>query len=541
MASTDTRLVNEIWDNICSFLTPPSLSNLRLASHRLDKIALPWKYRSLRLEAFAPESIERFIQIAKTPNLRSLVREITIDTRIEFDFEYLCNDSYIFPTAFMNALPHLRCFTNVTALHIRFEEHCGEDDRYSQTIEETWEFRYRVLDTILHCAAGLWTLEKQLAIDEKMEGYLYLEEDNGFDYSDQDLDFAHDKPFPLKELTITHLADYDDYNITHSEAWKKIISLPTLVDLRIFVTTEECEASPESTIHYIEKYDFFDNLHNTWLSPSISERLRVLSLYFKDYWGWFPIMDFRNIKGDTPFPQLKVLALGNYVFTHDWQIDWFAKVGKENGSGGLEELYLDDCPILYHARQLSIGSDGYADHGAHTEQHGTGREWNPIKRDFPIRWHNILSQWKDTMKGLKVLRMGHGCWWDSPKDTLHTLMQDPDYKDLDQHVLGHRLSRNQHRNFACPAPAEEESEESEEIWRSGKYRNGTGIDAERASRMQYIEYNCGLGPSAWLEKNGSWDRNDDGFAPEEGTLEVDNAAWEGIMAVIKARQRGVAV
>ncbi|KAF5989045.1 hypothetical protein FBULB1_1200 [Fusarium bulbicola] len=242
MASDDSRLVTEIWDNICSFLTPPTLSNLRLTSHRLNEIARPWKYRSLRLEAFAPSSVERFIQISQAPELRSLVREITIDTRIEFDFEYLCNESYIFPIAFMNALPHLRCFTNVTALHIRFEEHCGEDDRYYQTIEETFELRYRVLDTILHCAAGLWTLEKQIKIDQVMEGYIYLndDEDEKFDYSDQDLEFTHDKPFPLKALIITHLADYDDPHLTSSEAWKTIISLPSLVDFRVFVTTEEC-------------------------------------------------------------------------------------------------------------------------------------------------------------------------------------------------------------------------------------------------------------------------------------------------------------
>ncbi|KAF9776286.1 hypothetical protein IL306_005564 [Fusarium sp. DS 682] len=534
MASSDARLVTEIWDNICSFLTPPTLSNLRLASRRMNEIALPWKYKSLRLEAFAPESVERFITISKSPKLRSLVREVTIDTRVEFDFEYLCNNGYPFPTAFMNALPHLRCFTNITALHVRFEEHCGVDDRYGQDIEETYEFRYRVLDTILHCAAGLWTLEKQLVIDERMEGCLYIDEDNGFDYSDQNLDFTNDKPFPLKELTITHLADYDDVHIRASEAWNKIISLPSLVDLRIFVTTEECEAAPESTVNYVEKYDFFGNLHNTWLSPNISERLRVLSLYFKDYWGWFPIMDFRNIGEDAPFPQLKVLALGNYVFTHDWQIEWFSKIGKENGSGGLEELYLDDCPILYHARQLDIRSDGYADHAAHTG-HGTAG-WNPVLRDYPIRWHHILSHWKDSMKGLKVLRIGHGSWWEFPVDTHETFLQDPDYKDIDREVLEHRISRNQHRDFACPPYSE--YGDSEKIYASGKYRNGQGIDDKRESRMQYVEYNCGIGPTPWEEKNKDWGSdNKNGFAPEEGTLEMDNAAWVGIMAAVVARRQ----
>ncbi|QGI68315.1 hypothetical protein CEK26_012277 [Fusarium fujikuroi] len=61
-------------------------------------------------------------------------------------------------------------------------------------------------------------------------------------------------------------------------------------------------------------------------------------------------------------PRLKVLALGQYVFTDKRQTDWIATIGESNASGALQELYLDDCPILFKARQHSpLTSDGYPD------------------------------------------------------------------------------------------------------------------------------------------------------------------------------------
>ncbi|KAF4445611.1 hypothetical protein F53441_10675 [Fusarium austroafricanum] len=535
-----SALVPEIWDNICSYLTPPSLGNLRLASRRFNELALPWKYRSIRLEGFGP-SVERFIQIAKDPKLRSLVREMTIDTRIHMDFQYSCNESYEVNMAFMNALPYLRYFPNIMALHIRFEEHCGDVDRmdWSTEIEESYAFRYKVLDTILHCAAGLWTLEKQLKIDKVMEGFIYLDEGDEFDYSDQDLDFVTDTPFQLKELTITHLADYDDDNITSSEAWKKVISLPTLVDLKLFVTTEEEEASPESAVYFQEKYMFFENLHNTWLSPNLADNLKVLSLYFRDYWGWIPQMDFRDIGEDAPFPQLKVLALGNYVFSHEWQIGWFSKVGLKNGSGGLEELYLDDCPILYKARQNGMQEDGYPDWEV-----VSGREYNPGIIMFPLRWHEILSAWKDTMKGLKVFRQGHGSWWSAPEDTMETIMRDPEYEDMDRGVLEYRLCHEHYRNFNLPRSTgdDDDNDDREKAWTSGRYRHGTGPeDRERVSRMQYIEYDIGTGPSPWLEtaERYRYGRDQESFELEEGTVAKDDAAWDMFMAAVKLHPKRI--
>ncbi|GKU07881.1 f-box protein [Fusarium langsethiae] len=518
MVFSEIAFAPEIWDNICAHLTPPSIANLRLASLSFNNIALPWKYRSIRLEAFGP-SVERFIDIAKTPKLRNLVREITIDTRIDLEWEYARNETYPFPTPFMNALPYLRYFTRATALHIRFEEHCGKaEGMYDLDIAETYLFRYKVLDTIFHCAAGLWTLEKQLKMDEELDEERYMDEgDEKCDYSDQDLEFRG-SCFALQELTIANLADYADADITDSEAWQTIMALPTLVDFKVFIASEEDEAAPENAVYFEEKYEFFDSLHLTWLSPNLTQNLRVLSLYFKDYWGWCPVMDLRSCGYDSPFPQLKVLALGNYVFSHDWQVEWFPKIGKENGSGGLKELYLDDCPILFHARQNGgVDESGYPDYLTVTRRDA----YHPQDLDFPLRWHRVLAQWKDSMKGLKVFRMGHGSWWYRPERTFQLLSDDPEYTNLDHSVLDYRLLHNTHRTFACPAPSEEEGQPE-------KWRHGAGLDDQRETRMKYIEYNIGVGPTPWLE-------DDQEAELEEDTADKDDVAWDAMITAIQAR------
>lgn len=46
---------------------------------------------------------------------------------------------------------------------------------------------------------------------------------------------------------------------------------------------------------------------------------------------------------------LRVLALGNYTLSHDWEIDWIASLGKQNGHSGLQEIYLDECLTMWHA------------------------------------------------------------------------------------------------------------------------------------------------------------------------------------------------
>ncbi|KAM5349241.1 hypothetical protein ACJ41O_005748 [Fusarium nematophilum] len=446
---------------------------LRLASLRLSHIALPWAYKTFLLETHN-NSADRFIQIAKSPKLRNLVREVTIDTWIGPGFEYNTDDRYEFPTAFMDALPYLHCFTKVTTYT------CGS----------SYDFRYRVLDTVCHCAAGIWTLERQIEIDEEAAVY-----DEDPQYPEDDSNGRLGQVMPLSEFTIANLADYDDPNNRASKAWQKVLSLPSLVDLKLFIATETISAAPESAVCFPEKYELFEGLSRSWLRPGLADNLKVLSLYFRDYWGWFPKMDCRLIGGDLPFPKLKVLALGNYVFSHNWQIDWFATVGQENGSGGLEELYLDDCPILFKANQagpFDAKDAGYPVTSIVMQQRSTYEV-----HEYSLRWHHILSRWAVTMKALKVCRLGHGSWDGRAHDTFNTITRDPDYADVDRRILDYRIAHQAHRVFACPEPTREKDSPEVREWTldSGKYFDGTGIQVDVESRAQYIEYDIGVGPS----------------------------------------------
>lgn len=517
----------EIWDSVCALLLKPSLSRLRLVSSGFDRIALPWVYRNLRLEGFG-NSAERFIQIAKSPKLRDLVRELTVDTSVGLEFSYKSNWAYPFPASFMDALPYLRCFGYLAALHLRFNEYCGEDDRRGVSMEETWDFRYGALDTVCHCVAGMWTPEKQIEIDKKSE-YQWHEYTRKRADPEDDLGVPFDQVIQLKELTVTNLADFYDTDLVASGALKKVMSLPSLTELKLLIATEIDESMHESPVFYEEKYEFFNHLPETWLAPSISDNLRVLSLYYNEYWGWLPKMDFRGMA----FPRLKVLALGQYVFSHDWQIDWIASIGQENGSGGLEELYLDNCPIMFQALQASPLDEkdpGYPLLSAILD----GAAEDLFK--YPMRWHHVLPRWATTLKALRVFRMGHGSWHSAPEDTFKSVIQE--FRDVDEDVLRYRLSQNSHRSFDCPGPLVSYCDGVEDpfkVWESGKYVNGTGINGSGAYKLQYIEYEH-ISSSPWMET--FWDHVDDdqGYEPEEGTWVKDLAAFEALCSAVEARR-----
>jgi hypothetical protein len=518
----------ELWDSICLVLSKPSLSSLRLVCCKLNAIALPWSYRKIRLEGFG-NSADRFVEIAKSPRLRNLVRELTIDTSVGPDFPYNSNDSYPYPTEFLDALVYMHCFSSLSAIHLRFNQYCGEDDRAGLAIEETYGFRYRVLDTVFHCIAGMWTVEKQMEIEEKVEDESY---DYKRTYPENAFTGSLSQAMPLNELTIANLADCYDPDLASSDAFKKVMSMPSLTNLKLFVTTEKNEGTDESTPYYEEKYVFFEFLPDTWLSQRISDNLTVLSLYACDYWGWFPKMDFRSMK----FPQLKVLALGHYVFSHEWQIDWISSIGRGDGGEGLRELYLDDCPILFQAYQATPLDE--SDPGYPALDTVLAREGDEIYK-YTMRWSHILSRWATSMGGLREFRRGHGHWTadEAPEDTFQSHRLGLGEDDGRESLLRYRLSNNTHRSFDCPEPIDRDygDEDPDKVCATGKYLYGTGINGRGGCKLQYIEYDILTGPSPWYENFYSKRLDDEGFEPEEGTWAIDMAALEALTAMIKTR------
>ncbi|KAI0127375.1 hypothetical protein BJ170DRAFT_370360 [Xylariales sp. AK1849] len=369
-------LPTEVYRQVFGYTSPKTLAHCRLLNKYVGTIATEFAFRHTHLEA--SQVVSNFVGVAQSEKLRPFVREITIDTWIGPDFDYRANELFQPPREFIRALAFLQVFTSLKTLNLRFSKWCGNDDRarYSgYSIEEDYDFRWGVLDIIFRCLAGSWTAGLQQQQEESLVG---ADEDD-LDISESDEDtLENDKfdcrtpnistqgfspsslkpssPIELNALTISNLADFNDERLTCSPAFKQVMSAKSLTNIKLLVATEEDDANPDRAIWLPEKHDFFDTLPETWLSPPVAQNLRELSLFVRDYWGWNPKMDFRAINSgnslECGFPNLRVLSLGHYVFSHEWQVNWVTSLGYRNGRGGLEELYLDDCPIMWQARTL---------------------------------------------------------------------------------------------------------------------------------------------------------------------------------------------
>ncbi|VUC36553.1 unnamed protein product [Clonostachys rosea] len=547
-----SRIPLEIFNEILSHLPRDVLLSFRSLDRRLGTLATAHAFRHVHLGAQEGKSQhELIINVARSENLRRLVREVTCDTWVGSNFSYNANANYPLPSDFLNALPYLRFFRNLSALNVVFHHVCGHNfrDPYA-TIEETSDFRYRVLDTVFRSVAGTWSWERQASIDQTLElidwGFEPLYDQNVPGVSGDEIASR----IPLRSLTISNLGDYNDERLTKSEAFKSVVESKQLVDLKLQITTQIDEACPESELYLWDKYDFFAALPSTWLSPAVAGNLTTMSLYCRDYWGWNPKMDFRAVRpgmGDeSGFPRLRVLALGRYVFSHEWQVEWIASLGRLNGRGGLEKLYLDNCPIMYHAFHLKpldesttvvgqdkngddiiVSNEGYHRRDLLTHQPPTQRGGGNThgRRDFPLEWHTVLSRWNETMTGLRVFKMGCGGLASLSIIGGNFLLDHSDSGRGDGSI-----PRNSFRFFDCLAPPPEDTP-WEEIIDDEKYAAGVGLSQERNYILQYAYF--GGHDTCVVNRNRSWNRN-----PErENTDAKDELALEALYATVQARRK----
>ncbi|KAH7166563.1 hypothetical protein EDB81DRAFT_866283 [Dactylonectria macrodidyma] len=555
---------------ICSFSPKASIIQLRLTSLALKTAATPWAFRHVQLEFFGKD-FKRFVSIAKSPSLRPWVQEISCDTWMVTHPRRGTDSWHNCAEGFLHALSYLRYFRRVRALHLRFDAHSGSSTRntWSSIIEETWDFRFHVLDTVFQCLAGTWSRD---ILERAGYGSTYDFEDVDTK-PDNDWDTLKAQPICLKMLTIANLAAYDDQRLANSEAFRKVLSSPTLTDLKLYISPENDITKPGVSFRYPEPYEFFAALPDTWLAPSLAQNLRVLSLYSRNPWGWCPKMDFRTVnpgKGvNSGFPLLKVLALGNYTFSHEWQIEWIASLGQQNEAGGLEELYLDDCPILYTAcqvapidngetilghdedgKELSISNHGYPIKEVITQPHVYGDPQLQTQQ-YPLRWYMVLQHWKDAMKGLRVFRMGHGEWQRVSVDTFRACAGQfsKPLRDKDKFVLTHLLTDKEFRSFGCPGPTEPagpapaddfvdlvdwNADEVLAVEGDPKYQHGTGLRQERIDLMRYFQHSCGTWTESQRDENSFFDDREV-WAPEEETIAKDTAAYNMLVSAVQLR------
>ncbi|CCT72677.1 uncharacterized protein FFB20_01287 [Fusarium fujikuroi] len=292
-------------------------------------------------------------------------------------------------------------------------------------------------------------------------------------------------------------------------------SIATSARLRNYVKEVTIDTNIGQDYEYAsnESYEFPIGFFNAIPSLRYFYKLTKLHLRSSKYcgnnkrefeWAW--------IEEDWPFrwrildtiSHCMVLALGQYVFTDKRQTDWIATIGESNASGALQELYLDDCPILFKARQHSpLTSDGYPDPRAVMKDNYA----TAVTKEYDIKWHNVLETWRGRMK--RPQEVHHGPW--------RLIVPMAECQSID------RIRRRGGQQYQGASIGSE-------------IPHGAGLLQRRTARMQYLKYDIGMCWS-WDNPYPTWGRSrpDDGWAPEKETVGLGDAAYELLMATIRDR------
>ncbi|KAL1871107.1 hypothetical protein Daus18300_004852 [Diaporthe australafricana] len=403
-------------------------------------------------------------------------------------------------------------------------------------------------ETILDCVSGSWTNEAQAQWDHRWQKWFELRAEA---LSRLSLDaiiregpesFTTPQHFPdtainLSVLTISNLPEKDSRHIMSSPALKRFLETQSLSTLQLLTTSgRHNHAFTEGSI-LRNKYKFSESLPSSWLSPSISDRLRTLSLFAHDYWGWCPKMDFRALSrgpNDTGgLPNLRTLALGRYVFSHQWQVDWIAQVGSDNGRGGLQELYLDDCPIMWRGRVHGpVDSEGFPQEEVMTSKVVHPNSWNTVTVDVDLRWSSVLEEWRQRMQSLKVFRMGLGDW-DGASST-HVAMARTASRA--RAVEGAYMLEKHRNGDTCHVNYDRYSMEDCRKHGQEIIRDGVGLNQKRQCVLQYVHFEIALGISTWVERDFKWELTkdfEDGLQQYEAAMRQDEAALDSFTAALE--------
>ncbi|KAM0425306.1 hypothetical protein ACHAPT_009362 [Fusarium lateritium] len=377
---------------------------------------------------------------------------------------------------FLDALPYIASFRNLESFHLRF----GTDQEEASIIREG------TLGRVFHYLARVWP------------------EHEGHSFNHPFLNLQRDEkpptPVQLKTLTISNLDDSINTTLVNSEAFQVVTSSPSLVDLRLYLAADAKVLTQPSSTKSLDKLETFDTLPYTWLRPSVASNLHVLSLYCHNPWGWFPKMDFRLVGAGDGMPNLKVLALGNYTFSHEWQVEWI-------GSLGVQKLYLDGCAVLFQASRrrgmvmdqsetVLQGSDGRVHHFSNSGYYvkpTTSCSGNSAEAIHgTVRWHHLLSHWAKSMTNLRVFKMGKGHWDDIPNEAINPSYYESLHGASSQEAASQPFKHHGFRYFECPSPG---------TTGSGIQRYGTGASQDDEDMLKYVYWT-----EEYVDYDEMWER-----------------------------------
>ncbi|OOQ90346.1 F-box domain protein [Penicillium brasilianum] len=359
-----SRLLNlpsELLARTFSYVDRPSLKSLRQSCRFISQLATDQLFRTVHLQP--GETSQRLLQeILNNPSLRRIPRKIYIDT-VDESLNYDDEEEQEWPQGWDNLVPQVKKLPRLNAAVLCFDKGFTSDSGDHDWLHY-WDFpqtpRFR-----FHAMHKLFSLLESLRQPIQDLGIRNLQADNPKD------------PETLAKMS-------------------KVLS--GLLSLRLSITSETNDAAPEHDLEYAEIRKFFKELPSTWLSPA-APSLQHLSLCSREYSGFYPHLDLSNLF----FPRLKTLSLGNFCFFHDTQIDWILKHGDT-----LEEIYFDDCAVLYDFGMMEQNVDACAlPRDTLVRRDGDNIS---LYGSFEKRWHHIFDLFAEKLPKLRHFRIGHSNW-----------------------------------------------------------------------------------------------------------------------------------
>lgn len=571
-------LPEDVLRHIFSYVCHPTLLTCRLIDRASGLLATALAFHHVRLEA--TRSALPFVRISESAGLRDLVREVTVDAcppdpqSKRYDDE---NQDQLHYTRFLLALPRMRFFSKMRILNLRFPKSSDlrlppfllpQADPPLPGLHPSLDACEGMLSTALNCLAGEWTEERQRDWElllqytwqktRDVSGQTRPEDPPGAFSWAKMAEFLPAAEFSqtrmsLSRLTISNVPEILDDGFYASPGFQHLffVEPPPALKLLIAPRRHDTGELSEATFRP-EMYEFFERLPSTWLSPPLASNLRELSLYRHDYFGWVPKLDLRMVnpgsKSGSALPNLRVLALGEFVFTHQWQVDWVASLGRENGRGGLEELYLDNSPIMWRAHTLGPPDESVVDLGGEkldnigyplkevmTRQSPHDARWDPITVDFDLRWSTVLRTWREKMRSLKVFRMGGGDWGGLSSWLVSEASASDATGEGEAELWARRREDAVHVNYDKPS-AKECLERDDPNKSCSRY--GVGLGQDREYLLQYAYFNVFSGPTPWIErdfKKCMMDEYEDGWQRYEASRARDEEALKELMDAVASR------
>ncbi|KAK7409669.1 hypothetical protein QQX98_008184 [Neonectria punicea] len=436
------------------------ICNARLVCRQWNTLAIGHLFRSLTLVHTADGEFKPWNSLLENEAIRRAVQRVVIHSGPDdlFDRDYITWNGWAdegnYP-AFVSAIDRIAELPNVKALRLRFGEKCQGVDG-----DTDWDDDVEVLTTRLHTLEAVFNAIHQRASHEQ----------NGNS--------------TIRSLAIVNLQNLPIPEFASSSLFKAVTK--DIDQLHLLITEEYNEAGPDHDIYCVERKQFEPYLQHELL-PLLSDQLTSLTLCFQERWGVTP--GYFDGKG-LFFPNLKNLALGNFIIGHHDQFHWVL------AHTSLESLRLNRCFIASH---LSIEMALVDEARKHDWQRcAVGSYGHEDDRDavytFSGTWETVFDDIRTRLPKLRVFCCS--------------------YDDVEKHF--------------CRAET---------------------VDT-RLSTSRYITFEWGLLPSPWIETrrpNGEVSFGDEGTASEGDvykgvvnraaeTGQGDNRALEALLEAVRERQ-----